>query len=234
VDSFTLWAGTAAGVFRSADTGKKWTDVNGGAVPYSTYALVKRKNTLYAGTFSQGIYQAADSSVVEWKQVDTSSHDFIPALVKKDTVLYAATPRGVLMSIDGTAWAPCGTGLPNTGIRSLAVLGSGLLAGTSRRGIWFYPFPTVQVSRPVAGASIRAEYIQRIGKRIMIHNPGMNDASVAIVKLNGALVRSFVIKKGGTSIINDFSKQGYAAGVYFISVKIKGAGVAAARVVVQK
>lgn len=232
VDSQTLWAGTAAGVFRSADTGKKWTAANGGAVPYNACALIKRNSTLYAGTLSSGMFQAADSAVVEWKQADTASHDFIPALVKKDTVLYAATPHGVLASGDGTTWAPCGTGLKNTEIRSLAVFGNGLLAGTAKRGIWFYPFPAVQTSRGSVKASSGAEFIWRVGKRIMIINPGMNDAAVTIVKVNGALVRSFVIKKGMTSMIDDFSKSRYASGVYFISVKIRGAGVAAARVVV--
>jgi ligand-binding sensor domain-containing protein len=232
VDSSTLWAGTAAGVFRSADTGKKWTAANGGTVPYNTYALIKRKNTLYAGTFSSGMFQAADSAVVEWKQVDTSSHDFIPAFAKKDTALYAATPHGMLASGDGITWATCGTGLENTGIRSLAVLGNGLLAGTAKRGIWFYPFPAVHASTVSGSAGHSTQFVRRIGKRIIIFNPGMDDASVAIVKVNGALVRSFVIKKGMTSIIDDFSKPRYAAGVYFISVKIRGTGVAAARVIV--
>jgi hypothetical protein len=219
-------------VFRSADTAKKWTAASGGAVPYSTYALIKRKNTLYAGTFSLGIFQAADSSVVEWKRVDTSSHDFIPAFAKRDTVLYAATPHGVLMSDDGISWATCGTGLENTAIRSLAATENVLLAGTAKRGVWIYPFVSTQVPRPLAGAGFGAEYVRRIGKKILIHNPGTVDATVAIVKVNGALVRSIVVKKGMTSIIDDFSKSGYAAGVYFIAVKIRGAGLIASRVVV--
>ena len=231
VDSQTLWVGTAAGVFRSSDTGKKWTDVNGGTVPYNTYALIKRKNTLFAGTFSSGISQAADSAVVEWKQVDTSSHDFIPALVKKDTVLYAATPHGVIASGDGISWAPCGTGLENTGIRSLAVLGNGLLAGTAKRGIWFYPFPAVQASHVSGSAGHNTQFVRRVGKRIIVSNPGIKDATVSIVKANGSQVFSCIVKKGGAAMMPDISKSGYAHGIYFISVKIRGTVMTASRMV---
>ncbi|HUI91777.1 MAG TPA: hypothetical protein VLX68_05960 [Chitinivibrionales bacterium] len=233
VDGQTLWAGTAAGVYRSADSGRTWGVADDGiTVPLNTYSLIKRKDMLYAGTFSQAVLRAADTDTVVWKRVDTNWTDFVPALAIKDTVLYAATTLGVAASNDGTYWSACGTGLENTPVYSLSVLGGGLLAGTLKRGIWFNAFPAVHAARVSPKVINGITFIRRVADRIYIDNHGADEARVSVVKADGRQVMSCAIKKDGSMMLPDFSKSGHAHGVYFVSIKVRGACVEAQKVVV--
>jgi len=50
------------------------------------------------------------------------------------------TDGGVFLSTNnGTSWTQVNTGLPSTSVRSLAVSGANLFAGTYERGVWKRP-----------------------------------------------------------------------------------------------
>lgn len=92
------------------------------------------KDTIYAGSFGNGIFRSSDRGGT-WASVGAGVSDpFILALATgRDGAIYAGTFRGgVFRSKDeGKSWQPVNEGLKRLEIKSLLVTDEGLYAGTS-------------------------------------------------------------------------------------------------------
>ncbi len=129
-----LFAGTeGGGVFRSADNGANWEEVNGGLTNLVVHALAVSGINLFAGTLG-GVFRSTDNGA-SWTAVNAGlTFPFVQALVVSGNNLFAGTlGGGVFRSTDnGASWTPVNDlvimGSPF--VYAFAVSGTALFAGT--------------------------------------------------------------------------------------------------------
>ncbi len=133
-----VFAGTnGAGVFRSTDKGKSWSQSDSSSLRYSqVLSLVTKKNGyIFAGT-PGGIFRSSDKGR-SWTQVLNTA--FVNALAVDSTgYQFAGTANGIFRSADnGDSWSQASAGLANLYIWSLAAdpLGN-LFAATNGGGVF--------------------------------------------------------------------------------------------------
>jgi hypothetical protein len=147
----TLYAGTyGSGVYRTTDSGGRWTAVNTGLSDLDVHALAINKttpSTLYAGTYGGGVFRSTDSGG-GWTAVNTGldGSGVCALAIDKTTpsTLYAGTHWGTFRSTDsGDTWRPVNSGLglrfPPPEINALAIdptTPSTLYAGTFNFGVF--------------------------------------------------------------------------------------------------
>lgn len=126
----SLYAATAAGIYRSDNDGRSWRAINEGLPPRAFVLEIAvdpvSPDTLYAGTLGHGIFKSTDGGKT-WQAINagvTVSNIFSIAIDPGDPDrLYAsygsvdertgAYRGGVLRSLDGGAsWSEANTGLP--------------------------------------------------------------------------------------------------------------------------
>ncbi len=144
--SGTLYAGTEAGIFTSADCGT-WSAVNTGLTVNATTPPVSiaidpvTPATLYAGLDGAGIWKSVNSGG-SWMAASTQPTNLrVKALVIRpgdSTRLYAATyGGGVFASTDsGDHWSACATQPTNLNALSLSIDGSGKLYAGTEAGVF--------------------------------------------------------------------------------------------------
>jgi photosystem II stability/assembly factor-like uncharacterized protein len=130
-----IFAGTdTGGMFRSLDNGEHWIQINTGLAGRNISSLVVRGTTLFAGT-DNGIFRSTDNGT-SWTAASTGlpNQANVSSFTVSGTSIFSGTyGNGVFRSNDnGTTWTQANTGLSNTRIRTLAVSGSTLFAGTER------------------------------------------------------------------------------------------------------
>ncbi len=138
-----IFAGTTpyipqeGGVFKSTDIGVTWNRI--GLADKDVQCLVTRGNYLFVGTVYNGIFRTSNDGAT-WAQVNNGvTQTYIESLAAVDTVLYAGTNSGVLVSTNnGANWNSAG--LSGVWVNSLAVIGSQLFAGT---GMGVYKMDTL-------------------------------------------------------------------------------------------
>lgn len=104
-------SGPGLGVFRSADSGDNWQEINTGLPGLDVTALAMhsfRRDTLYAWVNNDGIYRTEDGGAT-WKktpdvgiedpQVRGLTHSTLPGSMNTGW-LYASTPGGAFLSMD--------------------------------------------------------------------------------------------------------------------------------------
>ena len=139
----SLFMGTPAGIFRSSNNGTSWTKVNTGLTDTNVTALAVSGSTIFAGTSTQTI-----DSVYEYNGwyfgVDVGG--------------------GIFRSTDnGATWAAVNAGFPaiqtqlrgaltDMDVRSLAVCGGTLFAGSYAGGVWQRPLSDMATSVEPKGA----------------------------------------------------------------------------------
>jgi photosystem II stability/assembly factor-like uncharacterized protein len=97
-----LFAGTYQhGVFSSADKGRTWKSTNAGVANEPIRCFYSLGNTLLAGA-DQGIYRSEDNGK-SWAVVFHGNQ--INSFTAKNNILYAATNRGILRSVNTVEWA---------------------------------------------------------------------------------------------------------------------------------
>ncbi len=147
VSGTTIFAGTNVGVFRSIDNGANWTSASTGLTDsfgVYVYQLIVSGTTLVALT-NNGIFRSTNSGD-SWVKFGPNIPNFIWSFTMSGTTMFAGTRRlnevfgstdkGVFRSIDnGVTWNPVNVGLTNMFVRSLAVSGNTILAGTDGGGI---------------------------------------------------------------------------------------------------
>jgi hypothetical protein len=139
-------ASMGGGVFLSNDNGATWHAA--GLAGSYVYALAVSGTTIIAGTSNNGVYGvylSADNGVT-WIAAGLAGYD-VEALAMNGTAVFAGTitgsgiGHGVFMSMDnGATWTAQNTGLTNTNIRALSVIGTELYAGTDD-GVFVSPIP---------------------------------------------------------------------------------------------
>ncbi|MEW6368699.1 MAG: hypothetical protein AB1714_29065 [Acidobacteriota bacterium] len=115
----TIYAGSDAGVFKSADGGLKWTEISNGLLNKTARALAVDRassSVLYAGTLL-GVYKTTDGGAA-WRQcasgvLGQTSVTSVAVDPTDSNVVYAGTwNKGVFRSANaGGAWTPSRAGM---------------------------------------------------------------------------------------------------------------------------
>ena len=138
-----IFAGTSDGVFFSADNGLTWTARNNG-IPYtySIYSWSQLGDTIYAGTYGQGLFKTVNNGVL-WTQVASgfpvpvNTGPFVYAMAASGNTIFAGTDLGIYLTTNGGAsWFFSGNQfMTNEHAKSLAIVNGSLIAGTFNKGI---------------------------------------------------------------------------------------------------
>ena len=162
----SIFAGTDRGVFLSTDNGTSWTAANSGLTAIVTSLTVSGDN-IFAGTSDMRMPPAAIEPVRAFTAALTG---YRPQYTE------TFDSGGVFLTTDnGATWTAVTTGLPNTGIWSLAVSENTLFAGTSRYGLWRRPLSEMAGSTNVHP---RQEIINQAHFKISVLNRGGSALSV--------------------------------------------------------
>ncbi len=157
-----LYAGTAAGVYKTTDASFNWSAVNTGLVytdnlqnppeviPRINTLVVDPKDalTVYAGT-PVGVYRSTDGGAnwsafnVGFAQVP-AINNLTVGIAGSSTIIYAATSGGVYQSVAGGGWGLIQGDLQERNIQAIAVgvgalyvgISNGVYKGTEAAGSW--------------------------------------------------------------------------------------------------
>lgn len=164
-----LIAGTGFGIYFSADGGTTWVKQNTITPDQRISSLLVNGSDIYAGT-EKAVYKSADTGLT-WIDVTPTQGSSIStySLAIAGTYLYAGASGGggnifrtPLSGISTTSWAAFNSGLPNvSGIRSLAICGTTILAGTYGKGVWRSPIDSAQWDS-TSGMASDGDYIQSL------------------------------------------------------------------------
>jgi len=158
INGGNIFAGSGCcGVYRSTNNGTNWSqELNGLTNPYEV-ALAKNENNIYAGTYFGGGVFLSSNNGNNWIQAGLTGSYGIFSLIAGKSYLFAGTTDGVYLSTNnGQSWTQFNTGLGNTYIQSLAIIGSNIFAATSGTGVWKRPLSdfgitTVQLTALIEG-----------------------------------------------------------------------------------
>ena len=139
VSPSVLYAGSSGGgIFRSTDAAATWTPINGGLLDLSIQTLTidpTSPNTLFAGSI-HSLFRSTNGGAVWQRVYDVGQEGVFTIRIdpRSASTLYAGImyygplpdplppPGGVIKSTDGgTTWSRLGNGLPNLGVRALAI-----------------------------------------------------------------------------------------------------------------
>jgi hypothetical protein len=151
-DSF-VFAGTAGGVYRSANKGVSWNAVNVGLENLSVAALDVKDSMLYVGTQGGGVFVSTNAGT-DWRFVNddlTGLARDVLCLTFDGDHLFAGTWRGGVHVLrkNTSAWMAVNTGLmdsdtePASVVHGLAIAGGSLFAGTRGAGVWKRPLSEI-------------------------------------------------------------------------------------------
>ncbi len=134
-----VWAGTNAGIFRSADIGATWSPRNAGLPALEVRAILLNDVTLFAGTPGSGVFRSTDNGST-WVPSSVGITELRQyALAANGTTLFAGTyGEGVARSTtNGIRWETIKNGLQSAPyIFALAAIGNVVYAGTLKGGIY--------------------------------------------------------------------------------------------------
>ncbi len=121
----------SAGIYRTVDNGKTWTEANTGIRSLYVSSLVSLGSTLFAGSFGgKGIYRSDDNGETWYCNNLTLDYQKMWSLTAVGSTLYAGTGRGLFRSTDSAkSWTAMG--LNKFEVYSLLSIGSDLYAGTN-------------------------------------------------------------------------------------------------------
>ncbi len=130
------------GAYRSTDNGTSWTKIYSPGQSDYAYSITYVSPYLLLGTGAHGLLRSSDDGNT-WLgrarglPADCDIYDFVVA----GSSVFAGTRGGVFLSTDfGLNWINVSSKELNTAIRSLAIFGSDLVAGTEGAGvIWKRP-----------------------------------------------------------------------------------------------
>jgi hypothetical protein len=131
-----IFAGTyGGGVYLSSNNGSNWAAVNTGITDLNVKLLAVSGPNIFAGTFSSGVYLSTNNGA-NWTAAGLTNQN-IYSLFATGSNIFAGTESGLFLSTNnGSNWNFMNTGLPASTVRTLAVSGSYLFAGTYGDGVF--------------------------------------------------------------------------------------------------
>jgi photosystem II stability/assembly factor-like uncharacterized protein len=232
ISGSNLFAGTQKGrVFRSTNNGASWTSADVGlSAPNGIKALVANDTVLFAG--STGGTQCSTNNGETWNE---GSYDawYCQAFAMYGTTVFAGSwNANVFYSTNnGILWRDAGTGLKNTQVNALAVLGSNLFAGTNAYGVWRRPIAEMITSVEQMSAESPQELRlwqnypnpfnagTVIGYRVQ--GIGYRDIRLAVYDLLGREVAVLVNEKKAPGDYEvKFDGSSLSSGVYFYRMQV--------------
>jgi hypothetical protein len=105
----------------------QWVQVSNGIGNQTVYALATSGNTMFAGTYLNGVYISADEGAT-WVQSSLNNYTILAFTVSGTNIFAGSDGAGVFLSSDnGVSWSQ--TSLNNVVVRTLTVNGSVIFAG---------------------------------------------------------------------------------------------------------
>lgn len=128
VDANHVYAGTDNGLYRSTDGGANWSDIvpPSATSPSSIYSLYfdnTQPNSLWVGSFKQGVWKADlgdNVTIVQMNDGDLSADSEIWGIIVDATDTYVATSKGVYKRSGSSPWVAYG--LQDRQVLSLAIV----------------------------------------------------------------------------------------------------------------
>jgi ligand-binding sensor domain-containing protein len=216
-----VFAGTNTTVYRSSGTFTNWTQVNSGLSSIPVRVLVTSGNTIFAGTYGNGIYISANNGA-SWTQANNGLTDLhVISMAATDSKILAGTDAGgVFYSIDnGLNWIQVNENLSFLNIPSLVICGTYVYAGTTNGGIW---------KRPLSEFTMIKE-INNNPEIVVSPNPASNiitvyfdsnmepDATLKIYDILGSLMMLEPLRQER----NEIDVSSFIKGIYLIEVTTK-------------
>ena len=132
-DSIIFACSWSGGIYVSSDNGNSWSALNNGLTNIHVRTLAISGNNFFAGT-DGGVFISSNNGG-SWTVMNNGlpANTIITKLAINDSNIFAGTYKnGVYLSSDnGNNWTAVNTGLTDTIIRSLAISGTSIFAGTN-------------------------------------------------------------------------------------------------------
>jgi photosystem II stability/assembly factor-like uncharacterized protein len=127
-----IFVGTAGhGIYLTSDSGNTWTAKNSGLGNLTVTSMALSGTTIFAGTYG-GVYKSINHGST-WTSASPSIT--VTCLAISDTNIFAGTDAGIYLSVNnGATWTAVNTGLTNLHVRSIAISGNNIFAGTWNSG----------------------------------------------------------------------------------------------------
>jgi photosystem II stability/assembly factor-like uncharacterized protein len=135
-----IYASTGEELYFSNDKGLSWTKESNFPFTYAVYSWAQVGNTVYAGTYANGLYSSTDGSGT-WAMVSgfpNGTSAYVYSMVSDGNDIWAGAFGGIRHSSDGgVTWSLTNNGMPSGEWASTIAYKSGvLLAGTHNGGIF--------------------------------------------------------------------------------------------------
>lgn len=223
-----VFVGGVHGIFRSTNNGSNWSQT--GLTNADITCLAVSGSNLFAGA-DIGALLSADSGA-SWMSVNSGLTTFVRTFAVSGSNIFAGMyDDGIYLSTNnGTSWTSVNDGLTNPNIRSLAVLGTDLFAGTDN-GVWKRPLAEIVSSVEGFLTDLPAEF--KLNQNypnpfnptttIRFALPKSQRAQLRVYNTLGQEVATLVNedKPAGTYSI-EWNAGTVASGVYFYQLKAGG------------
>lgn len=202
-----LFAGTSDGVYLSSDAGNIWSAMNNGLSESLIFCLEANGTNLYAGS-PTALFVSSDIGVT-WEIIKDGPTELVhtststTAILADGTDIFAGGNDGIFHSSDdGATWAKSNSGLPYTGLYTLASNGNRVYAGTDKGlyvtddngGNWDRKFSYITSTVKARGSNV---YIGSIPGLIYVSNDdgttwtqstGFSDNGQEVIAVAGSTV----------------------------------------------
>ncbi len=125
-------------VFFQWSSAQQWTQTSGPGGG-SVQCFAANGSKIFAGTWSGGVFLTTNNGT-SWTAVNSGlpTDSWVYSLADSGSKIFAGTNTGVYLSTNnGATWSVTDTGQLNTGVLSLAVLGTRIVAGTDGHGVFY-------------------------------------------------------------------------------------------------